>query len=86
MKEEFGKNRVLYLDTCDNYFESYSAQYFDGAIIQDYFNLIGLNATILGNHEFLYRRKWVEEKIKKAKYPVLVNNLQDIKTKKKKEF
>jgi 2',3'-cyclic-nucleotide 2'-phosphodiesterase (5'-nucleotidase family) len=83
LKEEFGKNRVLYLDTGDNYFESYSAQYFDGTIIQDYFNLIGLNATILGNHEFLYRRKWVEEKIKKAKYPVLVNNLQDIKTKKK---
>ena len=29
LKEEFGKNRVLYLDTGDNYFESYSAQYFD---------------------------------------------------------
>ena len=80
LKEEFGKNRVLYLDSGDNYFESYSAKYFDGTIIQEFFNLIGLNATILGNHEFLYRRKWVENKIKKAKYPILVNNLKDIKT------
>lgn len=83
LKEEFGNNRVLYLDSGDNYFESYSAKYFDGTIIQEYFHLIGLNATILGNHEFLLRRKWVENKIKNAKYPILVNNYQDIKTKNK---
>lgn len=83
LKDEFGKNRVLYLDSGDNYFESYSAKYFDGTIIQDYFNLIGLNATTLGNHEFLLRRKWIEKKIKNAKYPTLINNYQEIKTKNK---
>ena len=83
LKEEFGKDRILYLDSGDNYFESYSAKYFDGTIIQDYFHLIGLNGTILGNHEFLLRRKWIEKKIKNAKYPVLVNNYQNKKTKKK---
>ena len=84
LRSEFGKNRVLYFDTGDNYFEPYSAKYFDGTIIQDYFHLIGLNATILGNHEFLLRRKWVENKIKNARYPILINNYQDIKTKNKK--
>jgi 2',3'-cyclic-nucleotide 2'-phosphodiesterase (5'-nucleotidase family) len=48
LKDEFGKDRVLYLDSGDNYFESYSAKYFDGTIIQDYFHLIGLNATNFG--------------------------------------
>ena len=84
LKSEFGKNRVLYLDSGDNYFESYSAKYFDGTIIQDYFHSIGLNATILGNHEFLLRRKWIENKIRNAKYPILINNYQEIKTKNKK--
>ena len=83
LKDEFGKNRVLYLDSGDNYFESYSAKYFDGTIIQDYFNLIGLNATTLGNHEFLLRIKWIEKIIKNAKYPTLINNYQEIKTKNK---
>ena len=84
LKDEFGKDRILYLDSGDNYFESYSAKYFDGTIIQDYFHLIGLNATILGNHEFLMTRRWIEEKIKNAKYPILINNYQDITTKNKK--
>ena len=83
LKDEFGKNKVLYLDSGDNYFESYSAKYFDGTIIQDYFHSIGLNATILGNHEFLLRRKWIEKKIKNAQYPILINNYQEIKTKNK---
>ena len=83
LKDEFGKDRVLYLDSGDNYFESYKAQYFDGTIIQDFFHLIGLNATTLGNHEFLYQKEWVEKKIKNAKYPILLNNLEDKKTKKK---
>ena len=84
LRDEFGKNRILYLDSGDNYFESYSAQYFDGTIIQDYFHLIGLNGTIMGNHEFLPRRTWIEKKIKNAKYPILINNYIDKKTKNKK--
>ena len=83
LKDEFGKNRVLYLDSGDNYFESYSAKYFDGTIIQDYFHLMGLNATLLGNHEFLFRKKWIEKKVKYAKYPFLINNLLEKETKKK---
>ena len=83
LKEEFGKDRILYLDSGDNYFESYSAKYFDGEIIQDFFHLIGLNGTTLGNHEFLLRKKWIEKKIKNAKYPILINNYQEIKTKNK---
>ena len=82
LKEEFGKDRILYLDSGDNYFESYQGKYFDGTIIQEYFHLIGLNATTLGNHEFLLRRNWIEQKIKNAKYPILINNYQDKKTNK----
>ena len=47
-------------------------------------NTIGLNGTVLGNHEFIYRRDWLENKIKKAKYPYIINNIKDKLTNRKK--
>ena len=77
LKEEFGKEGILYLDSGDFFFPPYSPKYFDGNLIIDFFNLVGLNATTLGNHEFLWKRKWIEEKMKLFKYPLLINNIVD---------
>lgn len=75
LKEEFGKGGMLYLDSGDYFFRPYTPKIFDGNLSIDFFNLIGLNATTLGNHEFLLKRKWIEEKINLAKYPTLINNV-----------
>ena len=83
LREEFGSNRVLYFDGGDFYQGGIDSVLFDGEIMQDYFNLIGLNGTTVGNHEFDYSRKWVESKIKNAKYKTLINNIMDSSTKKK---
>ena len=77
LKEEFGKEGILYLDSGDYFFAPYSPKYFDGDLIIDFFNLIGLNATTLGNHEFLMKRKWIEKKINLLKSPILINNIVD---------
>ena len=77
LKEEFGKDGMLYLDSGDYFFRPYSPRYFEGNLIIDFFNLIGLNATTLGNHELLMKRKWIEEKMKLANYPLLINNIID---------
>jgi len=49
----------------------------------DYFNLIGLNGSTVGNHEFDYSRQWVESKIQKANFKVLINNIMDNSTHRK---
>ena len=84
LRDEFGKNRVLYFDLGDQFFQTNETILFDGNNIQDFLNKIGVNGTILGNHEFLYERKWIENKIKNARYPYIVNNIQDKITNKKK--
>ena len=77
LREEFGANRVLYFDGGDYYQGGIASVIFDGEIIQDYFNIIGLNGSTVGNHEFDYSRDWIESKIEKAKYKVLINNIKD---------
>ena len=86
LKEEFGKEGILYLDSGDFFFPPYSPRYFDGNLIIDFFNLVELNATTLGNHEFLWKRKWMEEKMKLFKYPLLINNIVDKNGKNKEIF
>ena len=60
LREEFGPNRVLYFDGGDFYQGGIASVLFDGEIMQDYFNLVGLNGTTVGNHEFDFSREWVE--------------------------
>ena len=83
LREEFGANRVLYFDGGDYYQGGIASVIFDGEIIQDYFNIIGLNGSTVGNHEFDYSRDWIESKIEKAKYKVLINNIKDNSTQQK---
>ena len=77
LREEFGAHRVLYFDGGDFYQGGMASVLFDGEIMQDFFNLIGLNGSTIGNHEFDYSRSWIESKINKAKYKTLVNNIRD---------
>ena len=81
LREEFGSNRVLYFDGGDFYQGGIASVLFDGEIMLDYFNLVGINGTTVGNHEFDYSREWVESKIENAKYKVLINNIMDNSTK-----
>ena len=77
LREEFGPHRVLYFDGGDFYQGGIDSVLFDGEIMQDFFNLIGLNGSTVGNHEFDYSREWIEKKIKNAKYKTLINNIMD---------
>ena len=78
LRNEFGNNKVLYLDSGDQYFQSNETILFTGKNIFDFLNTIGLNGTTLGNHEYLYKKSWIENFIKRAKFPYLVNNIRDI--------
>ena len=82
LREDFGPSRVLFFDSGDFYQGGIDSVLFDGEIMQDFYNLVGLNGSTIGNHEFDYSRKWLEKKIKKGNYPFLVNNIKDNSTNK----
>ena len=86
LREEFGPNRVLYFDAGDFYQGGMASVLFDGEIMQDFFNIIGLNGSTIGNHEFDYARSWVESKINRANYKTLIHNIRDNSTKKNEEL
>ena len=83
LREEFGSHRVLFFDAGDFYQGGIDSVLFDGEIMQEFYNLLGINGSTIGNHEFDYARKWVESKIKKGNYKILINNVMDNSTKKK---
>ena len=77
LKEEFGANRVLYFDAGDHYFGAQDSKIFEGKNFDEFFNYIGLNGTTLGNNDYNFPREWIENKIKNANYPFLINNIKD---------
>ncbi len=82
MREDFGPERVLYFDAGDFYQGGIDSVLFNGEIMVDFYNLIGINGTTIGNHEFDYSRKWIEKKIRRGNYNWLINNIKDNSTNK----
>ena len=83
LRNDFGSNRVLFFDAGDNYQGGIDSVLFDGEILLDYFNLIGINGSTIGNHEFDYSKTWIEDKYKKSIHKILINNIMDNSTHKK---
>ena len=77
LREEFGKNRVLYFDAGDHYFGTKDSKLFDGNNFLDFFNFVGLNGTTLGNNDYNFPREWIEKQIQDADYPFLINNIKE---------
>ena len=59
LREEFGKNRVLYFDAGDHYFGTKDSKLFDGQNFLDFFNFVGLNGTTLANNDYNFPREWI---------------------------
>ena len=85
IRDEF-KNRFLYLDAGDMFQGGTESSLTNGEIILDYFNLIGLNATTIGNHEYDENRDSLEGKAKRSKFPFLSTNVYDVSMETKKIF
>ena len=83
LREEFGAHRVLFFDGGDFYQGGIDSVLFDGEIMTEFYNLIGVNGSTIGNHEFDYSKSWIESKIQKGNYKMLINNIMDNSTHKK---
>ena len=78
LREEFGDNRVLFFDSGDKFKNGLNL--YENELINEIFNLMGLDGSTLGNHEFDHPREWIEKILSKAEYKILLNNLKDSKT------
>ena len=76
IREEF-HNNTLYLDAGDIFKGGTESTLTNGDIILEYLNLMNADAVCFGNHEYDYDRKFLEDKIKNAKFPFLGTNIYD---------
>jgi len=85
IRNEFN-NRFLYLDAGDIFQGGTESTITNGQIILDYFNLINLNGSTIGNHEYDEDRTFIEQKVRDAKFPFITTNVFDTKKNTKKAF
>lgn len=77
LKEERAKDKnLLYIDSGD--FSQGSAYYtlFKGDVEIDLMNMMGLDATTIGNHEFDFGLENMARIFKRAKFPVICSNYE----------
>lgn len=74
LQKEFKQN-FLWLDSGDQFSGTLESKLTDGKIMTDFFNLMGLNAATLGNHEFDWGKKTMNQRMKQADFPYIVNNI-----------
>lgn len=85
IRDEF-QNRFLYLDAGDIFQGGTESTITNGQIILDYFNLINLNGSTIGNHEYDEDRTFIEQKVRDAKFPFITTNVFDTTKNTKKAF
>lgn len=66
---------VLWLDGGDTWHGTNLANFFEGQAVVEAFNLAGLDAMVLGNHDFNYGLDGLAERVEQAAFPVISANI-----------
>ncbi len=74
LQKEF-KDQFLWLDSGDQFSGTLESTLTKGKIITEFFNIMGLNGTTLGNHEFDNGIQFLNKRIKSSNFPYVVNNI-----------
>lgn len=77
LRKEFGKERVLYFDSGDQFTGGTESGKTKGKIITDFFNAMKCDGATLGNHDYDYSREELDEILKNSEFPYLATNLYD---------
>lgn len=77
--QEDHKGRVLYLDGGDQFQGGIEAseQVSSGEIIADFYNVMNLSTSSIGNHEFDFGPDFLDNYLEKKDAPSLAANLQN---------
>ena len=79
LREEWG-NRFIWLDSGDQFQGGLESKISYGDIITDFFNIMGLNGSTIGNHEWDYKFDFLINRTSKAKFKYICSNIKNITT------
>ena len=75
LKNEF-KDSFLWLDSGDQFSGTLESKLTEGKIMTDFFNLMGLDAATIGNHEFDWEVDTFQKRLKQANFPYITCNIE----------
>jgi 2',3'-cyclic-nucleotide 2'-phosphodiesterase (5'-nucleotidase family) len=79
LRSDWGE-RLLWLDSGDQYQGGIESRLSNGTIILDFFNTLLPNSSAIGNHEFDYGIKFLEDKLEEANFNYVASNIYNITT------
>lgn len=79
LEEEWG-NRLIWLDSGDQFQGTMECMLSDCLIMKDFYNKAGLDGITLGNHDFDYGADYLKEYVKKMDFPLILANLKEVKS------
>lgn len=82
LREEWGEDRVLWLDAGDQFQGGKEFVDTNGTIMSTFYNHSKIDAMALGNHEFDFGIDYLKSFIKNSNYPYLVANVYNTTSKK----
>ena len=77
-RAELGNESVLLLDGGDWFQGTPEGNHAGGAAVVDFFSAIGVDATVVGNHDFDHGIDNLLQLVERAKFPVLGANVDDV--------
>ena len=75
LRNEWGENRVLWLDAGDQFQGGYEFILTNGSIMEKFYNFTKIDAMALGNHEFDFGIEYLKNFIKNSNFPYLIGNI-----------
>lgn len=78
--EDYDPDEDLLLSGGDNWTGPSISTWFEGAPMVEAFNLMGYDASAIGNHEFDFGRDVMAQRFDEANYPYLAANIRDSET------
>jgi 2',3'-cyclic-nucleotide 2'-phosphodiesterase (5'-nucleotidase family) len=75
LRKEYKNSRVLWFDGGDKFQGGFESKISNGTIMTDYFNHMNLDLSSIGNHDFDFGKKFLEEKLSESKFTYLAANI-----------
>lgn len=79
MRNEW-KDKFLWLDGGDIFQGGLETKQSNGDIMTDFFNIMGVNASTIGNHEWDFGQNFIKRQMNRSQFPYLVSNIQNTTT------
>lgn len=76
LRKDWG-DRLLWLDGGDQFQGKIESKISNGSIITDFFNIISINASAIGNHEWDYNQQYLKDRLTAASWKYLAANIQN---------